>query len=263
MTKDYFSFIDNHITQSNEGYFDLYKLESDNSPFILNNSFNTIDSFLSINKEADSKPFVIDKFSPLFSIFNNDFLPKNTPYLINEEKFPLSDYSDNEFSYKTNIDDSFETPKNGTQELAKQVKEQNAKFEKRILDLIKSEIYESGKVSKIEKYITEECSENDLLFIKQVSLKILHDNLDNSHIIEGILRLFSTKSYDEMSPEAPMCCLSLLSNKSILVRNKAIEIFEKWNSKKCLKQLEAQKCSPAWVQKHLSNVIDYLKKYGN
>lgn len=263
MTKDYFSFIDNHITQSTESYFDLFRLEQDNNPFILNNSYNTIDSFFTIDKKLDSKPFVIDQLSPLFSIVNNDLLNQNNQYSINEKKFPFTNFSDNELSYKTNIDDSFETSKNGNQELVRQVKEQNEKFEKRILDLIKSEIYESGKVSKIEKYITEECLENDLLFIKQVSLKILHDNLDNPHVIEGILRLFSTKSYDEMSPEAPMCCLSLLSNKSLLVRNKAIEIFEKWNSKKCLKQLEAQKCSPAWVQKHLLNVIDYLKKYGN
>ena len=257
MSKDYFSFIDNHVTQSNEGYFDLFKLESDNYPFILNNSLNII------YKKNEFKSLVINQYSPLFSIINNDFLTHNIQYPINETEFSLTDFSDNGLSYKNNIDDSFETSKNCNQELVKQIKEQNLKFEKRILDLIKSEIYESGKVSKIEKYITEECSENDLLFIKQVSLKILHDNVDNSHIIEGILRLFSTKSYDEMAPEAPMCCLSLLSNKSLLVRNKAIEIFEKWNSKKCLKQLEAQECSPAWVQKHLLNVVDYLKKYGN
>lgn len=263
MSNNYFPIVNNFETHSNEGYYDLFKLESDNDPFILNNSFSTIDSFFTIDKKDQLNPFVIDKYSPLFSIINNDFLAQNNQFSINEVENSLTDFSDNGLSYKTSIDDSFETSKNTNQELVKQVKEQNEKFEKRILDLIKSEIYESGKVSKIEKYINEECSENDLLFIKQVSLKILHDNLDNSHIIEGILRLFSTKSYDEMAPEAPMCCLSLLSNKSLLVRNKAIEIFEKWNSKKCLKQLEAQKCSPAWVQKHLLNVIDYLKKYGN
>lgn len=262
MNKDYFSFLDNHVTQSNEGYFDLFKFESDNNPFILNNSFNTIDSLFIYDKKPGFRSFVIDNNSPLFSMINNDFLAQNNQFSVNEPDFPLTDFSGDEISYKTSINDSFETSKSGNQELVKQVKEQNEKFEKRILDLIKSEIYESGKVSKIEKYIIEECSENDLLFIKQVSLKILHDNLDNSHIIEGVLRLFSTKSYDEMYPEAPMCCLSLLSNKSLLVRNKAIEIFEKWNSKKCLKQLEVQKCSPAWVQKHLENVIDYLKKYG-
>ena len=231
MTKDYFSFIDNRVSQSTEDYSDLFRLEQDNNPFILNNSFNTIDSFFTIDKKIDSKPFVIDQLSPLFSFFNNNFLNQNNQFSIKEREFPFTNISDNELSYKINIDDSFETSKNGNQELVRQVKEQNEKFEKRILDLIKSEIYESGKVSKIEKYITEECSENDLLFIKQVSLKILHDNLDNPHVIEGILRLFSTKSYDDMSPEAPMCCLSLLSNKSLLVRNKAIELFEKWNSK--------------------------------
>ena len=51
MNKDYFSFLDNHVTQSNEGYFDLFKFESDNNPFILNNSFNTIDSLFIYDKE--------------------------------------------------------------------------------------------------------------------------------------------------------------------------------------------------------------------
>lgn len=261
MSKNYFSFINNLATQSNEGYYDLFKIELNNKPFIFNNSANTIDAFFIEDKEIHNEPVIIDKFSPLYQMINNDLIVQNTHYSINEEQLSLSDFSDNELSCNS-INDSFEVTKKTNQGLVNQVKEQNEKFEKRILDLIKSEIYESGKVSKIEKYIAEECSENDLFFIKQVSLKILHDNLDNPHIIEGVLRLFSTKSYDEMSPEGPMCCLSLLSNKSLLVRNKAIEIFEKWNSRKCLKQLEVQVCSPVWVQKHLKNVIDYLNKYG-
>lgn len=257
MNNNCVSFLDDFNSRSHEDYLDLFKVYSGNNPFAINQSVNNIDSC----KETGNGFVFLEKSSPLLPIFSNN---KYSSYF--ENKFLTSEInsSDNELLYNDiNINDSFDVKVNNNQEIIKQLNIQNERFENKILDIIKSEIYESGKISKIERFMYDECNDNNLIFIKQVALKILYDNLDNSHIIEGILRLFSTKSYDEMAPEGPICCLSLLSNKSLLVKNKAIEIFEKWNSKKCVKQLEGQKCFPAWVQKHLLNVINYLKNYGN
>lgn len=145
--------------------------------------------------------------------------------------------------------------------ITEEVKKKTENFRKEIFDILCKDKFETGEFSKIDLYF-ENITEDSLVYIKPALLSILSENEDDNHIIEGVLHVFSRLSYELMKPHAPTACIALFSHKSIMIKNKAIQVFEKWNSKDSLKQLEKHSCSPAWVQQHLENVIKYINEFG-
>lgn len=199
-------------------------------------------------------------------IYNFDYYKDNSkPISISEIDF---NFEKNDDSVNENLqpeikNDSYEQQTSiSTAEALNKIELENKRYERLILSLINTDKYESGYLSKIEKYMSENCTVSNISIIKQVALKILYDHLDDSHVIEGILKLLSCCEYDELYPEGPSCCLMLFTNENLTIRNKAIQLFEQWGSKESVKQLETIKCSPDWIQKQLNDVISYLRKYG-
>ena len=68
--------------------------------------------------------------------------------------------------------------------------------------------------------------------------------------------------YEAISPKGQMKAMGLLVKKSLSVRDKAIQCFEKWNSKKGLAYLKNISCSPIWLQKYVDKVIMYIERDG-
>lgn len=128
--------------------------------------------------------------------------------------------------------------------------------------IINNDIYESGNISDIEKYMDSKCNEKNLIFIKEAAQEIFWDNFRDAHIMQGILRLLSSKSYEEMKAQGQTICFALLNHEKITIRDQAIQTFQKWNSKKALKQLRSVYCPTVWMQKHMNKVIEYLELYG-
>lgn len=147
--------------------------------------------------------------------------------------------------------------------IAKLIKSEAKSYEKKILKIINSDYYESGVVSNIEKFMETDCNSNNLPFIIEAAQYILRKNLTNEHIVEGILTLLSTKSYDEMEPQGTFMCLSLLSNTNYTIRDKAVQTYEKWNSKKGINDLLSVHCQEEWLQDYINKVIENLREYGN
>lgn len=51
-------------------------------------------------------------------------------------------------------------------------------------------------------------------------------------------------------------------NKILSVRDKAIQCFERWNSKKGLAYLRNVSCYPKWLQNYVDKVIMYIERDG-
>ena len=69
-------------------------------------------------------------------------------------------------------------------------------------------------------------------------------------------------SYDDAFPELQTMAIGLLQHKDDEVRDRAIQSFERWNSKKGLNVLESLRCEKTWMQRYVNKVIEYIKREG-
>lgn len=68
--------------------------------------------------------------------------------------------------------------------------------------------------------------------------------------------------YEAVSPKGQIMAMGLLTNKILSVRDKAIQCFERWNSKKGLAYLRNVSCYPKWLQNYVDKVIMYIERDG-
>ena len=59
-----------------------------------------------------------------------------------------------------------------------------------------------------------------------------------------------------------LICQSLLRVKNYSIQDKAIQTFERWNSKKGIEDLQDLEFVEPWLKKYADDVIFYLRKYG-
>lgn len=131
-----------------------------------------------------------------------------------------------------------------------------------MLSVIKNDYFEDGIQSRSENYIIENFNESTSDLIKKALMRLYHDNVSDSHILTGILLMIGSVPYSKIEPEGPIMALGLLQNVDISIRDRAIQAFERWNSKKDLSVLRSLKCDRKWLQRYVDKVIKYIEKDG-
>lgn len=179
---------------------------------------------------------------------------------VNGNEIQVVTYKLNKISYKTDsmIDYSnFEQNdiQNKKEELIKQ-------FEIEIKNVIHNDEFIDGTITNSEKYMYENYNTNTDNFIKTALMNLYLRNLSNSKVLTGILMMISTISYSQAEPEGPIMAIGLLQNKDNEIRDKAIQAFERWNSKKGISVLKSLKCDKKWLQLYVDKVIAYIERDG-
>lgn len=128
--------------------------------------------------------------------------------------------------------------------------------------LIQQDEFIDGEVSRSERYIKEGYEQGQLDFIADALMSIYSSNLGEAHMLEGILTMIASVPYEAISPKGQIMAMGLLTNKILSVRDKAIQCFERWNSKKGLDYLKNISCSPRWLQNYVDKVIMYIERDG-
>lgn len=131
-----------------------------------------------------------------------------------------------------------------------------------IQNVIQNDEFVDGAVSNSERYIQENCNDDSLKYIKSALMNMYLDNLDNEKILTGILLMISCIPYDVARPEGPIMAMGLLQNKNNGVRDRAVQAFERWNSKKGISILKSLYCDRRWLQRYVEKVITYLERDG-
>ena len=117
-------------------------------------------------------------------------------------------------------------------------------------------------VTKSEEYIRDTFSTETSEQIKAAIMELYLSNLDHPHVLTGLLTMISCIPYRNAVPQCPIMALGLLQNKDISIRDKAIQVFEKWNSKEGIPILRSLQCDRKWLQKYVDKVILYLERDG-
>lgn len=128
--------------------------------------------------------------------------------------------------------------------------------------LIQQDEFIDGEVSRAEHYMTEGYKRNQLDCISDAIMHVYESDIGEPHMLEGILTMVASVPYDAISPKGQIIAMGLLTHKSLSVRDKAIQCFEKWNSKKGLAYLKNISCTPRWLQTYADKVILYIERDG-
>ena len=131
-----------------------------------------------------------------------------------------------------------------------------------ILGTILNDTFEDGTITKSEEYIKESFCPDTSDYIKTAVMELYLSNLDQPHILTGLLTMISCIPYHDAKPQCPIMALGLLQNRDISIRDKAIQVFEKWNSKEGIPILKSLKCDRKWLQRYVDKVILYLERDG-
>ena len=98
--------------------------------------------------------------------------------------------------------------------------------------LINHDEYIDGEMSQAELFMKEIYSNNQIDYAIEALMQIYSNNLLNVHVLEGILVMISCLPYEAVEPKGQIMAMGLLSNKELIIRDRAIQCFERWNSKK-------------------------------
>lgn len=135
-------------------------------------------------------------------------------------------------------------------------------YQNDIKNVITSDDFEDGVLSLSEEYIESIFTDESCEDIKTALMNLYLGNLSNSHLLTGILRMIGCIPYKKAVPQCPIMALGLLQNKDIYIRDRAIQVFERWNSKEGIPVLKSLNCDQKWLQRYVDKVILYLEEEG-
>ena len=128
--------------------------------------------------------------------------------------------------------------------------------------IINHDEYLDGEISQSEIFMKDAYANGQMDYVTEALMQIYSSNLLNTHILEGILVMISCVPYEAVEPKGQIMAMGLLSNKELVIRDRAIQCFERWNSKKGLVTLKSLDCQPKWLQKYVDKVIMYIERDG-
>jgi hypothetical protein len=128
--------------------------------------------------------------------------------------------------------------------------------------LIRQDEFIDGEFSQSELYMDDAYDKGQIDYVTDALMEIYTSSLNEPHMLEGILTMISSVPYEIVYPKGQIIAAGLLENKELSVRDKAIQCFEKWNSKKGLIFLKNIHCTPKWLQKYTDRVIMHIERDG-
>ena len=154
---------------------------------------------------------------------------------------------------------------NAEDEVAKYEKSQKQivqQYMEDILSIILQDEFIDGEISKSAIYINKAYSNDEIEYVKTALMQLYTQNTRNAKILEGIMVMISSVSYDIIEPQGPIMALGLLQHKDLAIRDRAIQCYEQWNSKKGLEALKSLDCHPKWLQQYVEKIIMYIESDG-
>lgn len=116
---------------------------------------------------------------------------------------------------------------------------------------------EWGEISEFDEYVMNNIQdENVLKAINQIYL----DNFDNEEILVKILHSISEIDYKLVNPYGQTIAIAAISNKNLVVKQKAIETFERWQNEDSIKILENIDVREKWLKKYVQKVLEDLRE---
>ena len=132
-----------------------------------------------------------------------------------------------------------------------------------LLSIMHDDYFEANHIPNSELFVDslkKQYSNYDILIWLN---EIMGENMDNPHILRGLMHIISHYPYQYVHPIGPTMAGVLLNNKDNSVKDFAIKAFENWNSKETIGYLKYTEFSTDWLKEYAQAVIEDLEKYGD
>lgn len=234
--------------------FEAYEHDSlieDQNEFIYFYSFN-------VDREKESSS------DSKRDIRNNDFFNQLKKYIESKAFFDISNSIDKQQTTEHNIE-RFQIHSQSSSDMLsivpKSVRRTSSFEEKdRLLAKIRSCYFESGILCEADKYFAELAKQKGSI---EYPLSLLSDitnhNIDNEHILEGVLHILSNCDYSVINPFGISIVLAATVNHSPIIQDLLISCFESWDSIEGIDILEKLKLDVPWLDQYRNEVVSQLK----
>lgn len=130
----------------------------------------------------------------------------------------------------------------------------------RLVSKIRACYFEPGIINDADRYFSSLVKEHNSF---DEPLKILSDitnhNIDDDHILEGVLHILSNYEYSEIDPFGISIVLASAVNHSPVIQDLLISCFENWGDRQGIDILEKLDINTEWIKQYRDEVIDFLK----
>ena len=131
-----------------------------------------------------------------------------------------------------------------------------------ILSTIASDEFEDGEISNSERYMKNNMTLETKDYILDALMQIYINKYNDEHVLLGVMEMISCMKYEDVEPKGQVMTLGLLQHENIYLRDRAIQVYEQWNSKKGIDVLKTLKYDQKWLQDYVDKVIKYLERDG-
>lgn len=130
----------------------------------------------------------------------------------------------------------------------------------RLLAKINNSYFEAGIICDADQYFEALIKEHHSM---DTPLTILSDitnhNIDNDHVLEGVLHILSNYEYSDISPIGITIVLAATVNHSPVVQDLLIACFESWDSAEGIDILEKLNLDIPWLSQYRDEVVAQLR----
>lgn len=138
-----------------------------------------------------------------------------------------------------------------------------SKHTQMLLSIMNDDYFEANHIPNSELFIDslkKQYSNYDILIWLN---EIMGENMNNPHILRGLMHIISHYPYQDVCPNGPTMACALLNNTDDSVKDFAIKAFENWNRKETIGYLKYTEFSSDWLKEYAQAVIEDLEKYGD
>ena len=147
----------------------------------------------------------------------------------------------------------------------KEICEYNAKHDvdekKHMLTIIYNCYFEAGVYSEADEYF-EYLVNKYRSFSEPLAIlsDITNHNIDQEHVLEGVLHILSSQDYNHINPIGITIVLACAVNHSPVIQDLLISCFESWDSEDGIDILQKLQLDMPWMIKYRDDVINQLKE---
>ena len=128
--------------------------------------------------------------------------------------------------------------------------------------LIGNDEYIDGVLSVSELFMRAAYERGQMDSTMDALMLLFRESRNDTHVLEGILVMIAAVPYEAVWPNGQAIAEELVSHPELLVRDRAIQCYERWNSKKGLDVLRRLDCTPEWLQQYVDEIILDIERTG-
>lgn len=222
---------------------------------------NELVYFISFNADREKESSI----GPQKRKRNDDLIKYLIDYFESDDRFSSSDNSDKQQTTEHNVE-RFRIHSHSNLEMSSAIPKSIyipsfAEERELLLAKIRSCYFEAGILCDADTFFSKLVRQHRSI---EYPLSLLSDitnhNIDNEHVLEGVLHILSNCDYSAINPFGISIVLAASVNHSPVIQELLISCFESWDAADGIDILEKLELDIPWLDQYRNEVVSQLKE---